>query len=145
MDALKSDDYVALKVSRALKSEILKYKTAKNAKPYTEASEIDLIRKMCKQREDSIEQYNQAGRFDLVLDEQVELNMLKKFLPEPVNESQIQDWLLSYCIHKSWTEEPMVKIAIPKKSMGMVIKDIKEAFPLADGKTISEIVKNNLA
>lgn len=146
MGAMKSDDEVALRTARSLKSEILKYKTSKGAKPYSDEIEQSIIRKMCKQREDSISQYNEAGRFDLVLDEQVELNLLKKFLPEPVKESEICDWLLSYCLQKSWTvpNEPSVKIAIPKKSMGLVIKDTKLAFPTADGKMISDIVKENL-
>ena len=146
LNALKNDDEVALRSARNLKSEILKFKTAKNAKPYTESEEINLIKKMCSRIEESIKQYSEAGRLDLLVDEENELRWLKKFLPEPVKESQIYEYLLSYCIHKSWTvpNEPMIKVAIPKKSMGIVIKDLKSTFPTADGKMISDIVKENL-
>lgn len=146
MDAMKSDDEVALRTARSFKSEILKYKTSKGAKPYSDEIEQSIIRKMCKQREDSISQYNEAGRFDLVLDEQVELDLLKKFLPEPVKKSQIYEYLISYCITKNWVDktESTIKLFIPKKSMGMVIKDLKSVFPTVDGKMISNIVKENL-
>lgn len=146
LDSLKNDDSVSLRSARNLKSEILKFKTAKNAKPYTEAEELNLIKKMCSKIEESIKQYSEAGRLDLVTDEQVELDWLKKFLPEPVKESEIYEYLLSYCIEKDWVnrEESLVKLYIPKKSMGIVIKDLKFVFPTADGKMISDIVKENL-
>lgn len=146
MQALKNDDEVALRSARNLKSKILRFKTAKNAKPYTESEEINLIKKMCSEIEDSIKQYSEAGRFDLLVDEENELRWLKKFLPEPIKESQIYEYLVEYCIHKNWSvqNEPIVKIAIPKKSMGIVIKDLKSKFPTADGKVISDIVKENL-
>lgn len=146
MQALKSDDEVALRSARNLKSEILKFKTAKNAKPYTESEELNLIKKMCSRLEESIKQYSEAGRLDLLVDEENELRWLKKFLPEPVKESQIYEYLVTYCITRNWVDktEPTIKLFIPKKSMGIVIKDLKSVFPTADGKMISDIVKENI-
>lgn len=139
MDAIKSEDSVKLMVARLLKNEISKFKTAKNAKPYTEVEEINLIQKMITQREDSLEQYSKAGRFDLMIDEKNELMLLKTLIPEPVKESEIYDWLSVYCVEQGW--QPLT---IPKKFMGSVIKDAKAEFPTANGKMISEIVKENL-
>ena len=146
LEALKNDDEVALRSARNLKSEILRFKTAKNAKPYTEAEELNLIKKMCSRIEESIKQYSEAGRLDLLVDEENELRWLKKFLPEPVKESQIYEYLVTYCITRNWVDktDSVIKLFIPKKSMGIVIKDLKSVFPTADGKMISDIVKENL-
>ena len=62
LQAMKDKQQGKVKTYRAIKSEIQTFKTAKNAKPYDEAAEITLLKKMIKQREDSIQQYTDAGR-----------------------------------------------------------------------------------
>ena len=94
---MKSGDKVALRAYKNLKAEIQKVKTAKNAKPYTDATEIQLISKMCKNLEDAILDFSKAHRDDLVSDYASELEVLKKLLPEPVNESQIKGELATWC------------------------------------------------
>lgn len=112
-----------VKTYRAIKSEIQAFKTAKNAKPYDEIAEISLLKRMIKQREDSIQQYTDAGRKDLADLENIELIYLKELIPEEPN---ILDWLEDNNYHHI---------------EGSVIKDIKSNFPAADGKMVSEIVK----
>ena len=130
--ALKESDTVVLRTARLLKSEIMKYKTSKDAKPYTDAIETQIIAKMCKQREESISQFKQAERMDLVQSEAEELKWLSTLLPAPVTVEDIKDYIES------------VYGEIPKKEMGIVIKHLKEKFPTADGKTLSDIVKSYL-
>lgn len=141
---MKSGDKVALRAYKNLKAEIQKVKTAKNAKPYTDTAEIQLISKMCKNLEDAISDFSKAHREDLVSDYTSELEVLKKLLPEPVNESQICSFVEEYCLNKNLvgnTEAQENIIQIPKKEMGKVIKVVKETYPQADGKLISSIVK----
>lgn len=141
---MKSGDKVALRAYKNLKAEIQKVKTAKNAKPYTDAAEIQLISKMCKNLEDAILDFSKAHREDLVSDYTSELEVLKKLLPEPVNESQICSFVEKYCLNNNLvgnTEAQENIIQIPKKEMGKVIKVVKETYPQADGKLISSIVK----
>lgn len=141
---MKSGDKVALRTYKNLKAEIQKVKTAKNAKPYTDAAEIQLISKMCKNLEDAILDFSKAHREDLVSDYTSELEVLKKLLPEPVNESQICSFVEEYCLNNNFvgnTEAQENIIQIPKKEMGKVIKVVKETYPQADGKLISSIVK----
>lgn len=136
-------------VLRAIKNEFLVYQTAKNAKPYDEAAEIQLISKMCKKLEDSISSFIEAGREDLATEYRDELEVLKKLLPEPVNEPDIHSALQIWCEGKGFIEDfyneensiDMVSFQIPKKEMGNAIKYLKSEFPQADGKMISEIVK----
>ena len=142
--SMKSGDKVALRAYKNLKAEIQKVKTAKNAKPYTDAAEIQLISKMCKNLEDAILDFSKAHREDLVADYTSELEVLKKLLPEPVNESQICSFIEKYCLNNNFvrsTEAQENIVQIPKKEMGKVIKVVKETYPQADGKLISSIVK----
>lgn len=145
-NSLKAKDTVKLKVFRNLKSEILKFKTQKNAPEYTEVQELKIIQKYAKNLEDAKEQYLQASRDDLVSECIEELQVLRELLPEPVNESELIDWITSTAIQRNWTqpENSSKKIAIPKKEMGNFIKELKLAFPTIEGKIISSLVKNNL-
>ena len=144
---MKSGDKVALRAYKNLKAEIQKVKTAKNAKPYTDSAEIQLISKMCKNLEDAISDFSKAHREDLVSDYTSELEVLKKLLPEPVNESQICSELSEWCRGNHFTQRFQTAIGyeeylvIPKKEMGNAIKHLKSKFPQADGKLISSIVK----
>jgi uncharacterized protein YqeY len=142
--SMKSGDKVALRAYKNLKAEIQKVKTAKNAKPYTDATEIQLISKMCKNLEEAILDFSKAHREDLVTDYTSELEVLKKLLPEPVNESQICSFIEKCCLNNNFvgsTEAQENIVQIPKKEMGKVIKAVKETYPQADGKLISSIVK----
>ena len=145
-ESLKNNDKVALRTARLLKAEILKYKTSKGAKPYTDITEMQIISKMCKQREESILQYKQGGREDLVANEIAEFDWLKALLPEPVTEEDLYDYIMDIAINENWVNKDDIgnRIVIPKREMGNLIKQVKTAFPTADGKIISDIIKTNL-
>ena len=144
---MKSGDKVALRAYKNLKAEIQIVKTAKNARPYNDTTEIKIISKMCKKLEDAILDFSKAHREDLVADYTSELEVLKKLLPEPVNESQICSELSEWCRENHFTQRFQTAIGyeeylvIPKKEMGNAIKHLKSKFPQADGKLISSIVK----
>ena len=146
-ESMKSRNQTELRTYKNLKAEIQKVKTAKNAKPYTDVTEIQLVSKMCKNLEDAILDFSKAHRDDLVADYTSELEVLKKLLPEPVNESQICSELSEWCRENHFTQRFQTAIGyeeylvIPKKEMGNAIKHLKSKFPQADGKLISSIVK----
>lgn len=141
--ALKSQNKTELRAYRNLKAEIQFLKTAKNAKPYDEAVEISLIRKMVDKLSDSITQFQKAHRQDLAFECMSEREVLRKLLPEPVNKSQIcfelGEWAESHNFGFVLSIDNPIRI--PKKEMGNAIKHLKSRFPQADGKMISEIVK----
>ena len=141
-DALKNKQTVELKVYRNLKADIMAFKTQKNAPEYNDATEISIIRKYATKMEDAEKQYSQAGREDLATECREELEVLKKLLPKPVEAQDINSILAGWCVRNNFINtENESKIEIPKKSMGLVIKAMKEVFPTADGKIISEVVK----
>lgn len=123
--ALKSGDKIALKVFRLIKSEILKLKTAKNAKPYDGQAELALLKKMVKQRQDSIEQYKLGNRLDLVEEEQKELDIINKFLPEEPSEEKIQ-FFVNEAVSKGLNKIPdilkYVTGFLPNADKGIIVK-----------------------
>ena len=145
--ALKSQNKTELRAYRNLKAEFLKAETAKGAKPMDEVRQIQVLQKYIKTLENSISDFSKAHREDLVAEYSSELEVLKKLLPEPVNESQIYSELCSWSDNHGFTiienEHPILQI--PKKEMGNAIKFLKISFPQADGKMISNIVKEYVA
>ena len=141
--ALKSQNKTELRAYRNLKAEFLKAETAKNAKPMDEVRQIQVLQKYIKTLENSISDFSEAHREDLVAEYSSELEVLKKLLPEPVNESQIYSELCSWSDNHGFTiienEHPILQI--PKREMGNAIKFLKISFPQVDGKMISHIVK----
>ena len=147
--SMKAKNQIELRAYKNLKAEIQAFKTAKNAKPYNEIAEISIIKKYCEKLEKSILSFSEAHREDLVAEYSDELEVLRKLLPEPVNESDICSFIGSDEKYFSqFTEEYLDESGkiirgrqIPKKEMGNAIKYLKSKFPQADGKMISDIVK----
>lgn len=89
-----------------------------------------------------------AHRDDLMSEYTSELEVVKKLLPEPVNESQIKTTLGIWADKSGYARHDFGEnsyalpiIEIPKKEMGTAIKYLKSKFPTADDKMVSEIVK----
>jgi uncharacterized protein YqeY len=137
--SLVNKDNVSLKVFRNLKTDVMVFKTQKNAPVYDEASELKIIQKYAAKMEDAEKQYLEAGRNDLANECREELEVLRKLLPEPVSEDKIHTFIQDYCAANDFHNNET--IVIPKKSMGIVIKAMKEKFPTVDGKMISELIK----
>lgn len=138
---MKSGDKVALRAYKNLKAEIQIVKTAKNARHYDDTTEIKIISKMCKKLEDAISTFSKAHRDDLVADYTSELEVLKKLLPEPVNESQINSFIESYGTKAGLMDHYKISVEIPRYKMSEVMKEIRNKYPQACGKMVSEIIK----
>jgi len=133
MCAMKAHDKVASETYKLLKAKILEFKTAKNAREYNDAEEINLINKMISDRKNTADIYMQNNRKDLADAELAQADVLQKLLPELPTEKDINEYLNEYYPN-----------GIEKKSMGLVIKEVKEALLGADGKLVSECVKSKL-
>lgn len=133
MEAVKTKGSVKASVYRLIKNEFLKYTTAKNAKPLDDATEITILQKMVKQREESIEAYKKGGREDLIVAEIAEMKVIQELLPEVPTKEDV----VSYVDY--WYPD-----GIEKKQMGIVIKELKEKFVGVDGKMIADVVKERL-
>ena len=130
MEALKAGEKIKAGAFRMLKSEFLLFKTAKNAKPLDDAAEISIIKKMIKQRQDAAKEYLEAGRLELADDELDEVEVLKVLLPAEITEEQIKEAV-----------KEVANATVPiKKNIGVFMKAVKDKYPTADGKMVSQIV-----
>jgi len=98
---------------------------------------IKIISKYAKQLTDSIEQFKKGDRLDLAEKETQELNIVKSFLPEQMSELEIKKIVL-HIIDELGANQIT--------DMGKVMKaTIEKTNGMADGKIISNIVRENLS
>ena len=137
-EAMKAKDQTALTALRAVKSAILLAQTESGAKEdLTKEQELKILQKLVKQRKDSAAIYLEQGRKDLASPELTEAEVINKFLPEAMSEEAIAQ-VVSDTIKKLGAEGI--------KDMGKVMGAVsQELAGKADGKTISNIVKQKLS
>lgn len=139
MGAMKTKDVVATQVYKLIKSEFLKAEKEKDFKGWTDAIEIKILMKMTAQRNDSIEQYTKAGRTDLAEAEKNELMYINKFIPKQPTDEEV----------KAYTQEIIndmksKNMEISMKNMKYVLGEVQKKFSMANGKVVSQVLKDNI-
>ena len=90
--AMKAHDAVATAATRAIKGEILIYKTSEcGSKEVTDADILKMIQKLIKQRKESAEQFTAAGRQELADNELAEAAVMEKYLPKQLSEAEVEE------------------------------------------------------
>ena len=138
-NAMRAKDTIALTTLRALKSAIKNSAIEKGgADAVLDDAEVTaVIRKQVKQRQDSIAQFEQAGRNELAEKEKSEIAILEKYLPAALTQDE-----LDQAVAESIAETG----ATTRADMGKVMKVLQEKTGgRADGKTLSQAVQNKLA
>jgi uncharacterized protein YqeY len=99
---------------------------------------LRLLRAMVKQRRDSVEQYEKGGRQDLADKETAEIAVIESYLPKAASREEIQEAIIAAIGETGATS---------MKDMGKVMKaaQARLADKNADGRAVSEIVKEKLA
>jgi len=136
-DAMKAKNEGVLRSLRAIKAEIIKAKTEPGAGgEINEATEQKFLQKMMKQRRDSLDIFEKQGREDLAIKEKEEIEVIERFLPKQLSEVEIKEAVATIIAQTG---------AISPADMGKVMGVAsKQLAGLADGKTISNIVKELL-
>ena len=98
---------------------------------------LAVIQKMLKQRKDSIEAYQQANRQDLIDQEELEIEVLTKYMPEPLSDEEINQFI----------EEAIETTgAADMKDMGKVVGVLKSKVAgRADMAEVSKLVRQKLS
>ncbi|MEA1897954.1 MAG: GatB/YqeY domain-containing protein [Bacteroidota bacterium] len=136
--AMKERNKEKLEALRSVKSAILLAKTEKGKSSNLDSeTEIKLLQKLVKQRKDSAEIYNEQKRIDLAEKEKFEADIISKYLPAQLSESEIE-----IVIRKIVEISGASSMADMGKVMGMANKELSGK---ADGKTISGIVRKMLS
>ncbi|WP_337865615.1 GatB/YqeY domain-containing protein [Ignavibacterium sp.] len=89
-EAMKSGDKVRLNTVRSIRALILEFEKSGANKELTPEDELKLLTGAAKKRMDSIEQFRNAGRMDLVENEEAELKVLEEYLPKQLTEDEIK-------------------------------------------------------
>lgn len=127
-----------LEALRAVKSAILLAKTQKGAaEDINEEGEIKILKQLVKQRQDSAEMYKQQNREDLYKEEQFQLDIISKYLPQMMSADEVESALKQIIADNGFAG---------MKDMGKVMGQATKAFAgKADNKQVSEIVKRLLS
>ncbi|MFA5403391.1 MAG: GatB/YqeY domain-containing protein [Ignavibacteria bacterium] len=133
--AAKAKDTSRLLVLRTLVSVIKGVALASCRKEVTDEDVLSALVKGVKQREDSITQFEKAGRTDLVENETYQMNVLKEFLPSQMSEDEVKNIVLESIERISAGGEKS------KKLIGAVMKDIAPKLKgKADMKYVLQII-----
>jgi len=135
--AMKAKDEVALRGIRAIKSAILLVKTDGSGVELNETSEVQLLQKLVKTRQESLDIYLKNDRAALAEIEKEEIEVIKRYLPAMLEGEELEAILKQIITEAGATSA---------KDMGKVMGAAnKHLAGKADGRAISDIVKRLLA
>jgi len=134
--AMKSKDAARLSALRMLKAAVMN-KEVEKGRTLEDAEVLQVVAALVKQRRDSIEQFEKAGRTDLVAKEAGEVAVLEQYLPPAATAEEI-DAAIAAAIAETG--------AASAKDMGKVMKAVmpKLAGKNADGRAVNDAVRRKL-
>ena len=134
--AMKAKDKQALKAVRMI-LEAIKQKEIDERIELDDAQVITVIQKMVKQRKDSISQFSDAGRTDLVEIEEAELEIINNYMPE-----QLSDEEVAAVVDKAINDSGANSMKDMGKLMGMLKSQLQGK---ADMSLVSQLIKSKLS
>lgn len=134
--AMKEQDKERLTVLRMVKGA-MQLEHINNKKELNEELLIDCVGKQIKMRNDSITEFEKAGRTDLADKTKEEVKILNDYLPEQLTEEEVIAII----------EEAFAKVnPTSAKDMGLIMREVTPKLKgKTDMKQVSEIIKNKLA
>ncbi len=139
-EAMKAKDQDRLRVLRSLKAKLMEKEIAERQGGEAELSDeqaLQVLTKAAKQRKESIAQFTDGGREDLVANEEMELEIIEAYLPEMMSEDEVRK-IVKDKIEAMGASGPQDM----GKVMGPIMGQLKGK---ADGSLVSSIVKEELA
>jgi hypothetical protein len=134
--AMRAKDSLRMNTIRGLKSAV-KYREIELMKPLDDAGILGVAATEIKRRRDSVEQYRAGNRPDLADKEEAEIRLLQDYLPQQLPAAELE----------AKVDEVIARVgAKGPKDMGAVMKALlPDVQGRADGKVVSELVKQRLA
>jgi uncharacterized protein YqeY len=134
--AMRARDSLRMNTIRGLKSAV-KYREIELMKPLDDAGILGVASTEIKRRRDSVEQYRAGNRPDLAEKEEAEILLLQDYLPQQLTAAELE----------AKVDEVIARVgAKGPKDMGAVMKALlPDVQGRADGKVVSELVKQRLA
>lgn len=135
-EAMKSGDKARLQTIRSIRALILEFEKSGSDKVITPEVELNMLTSAAKKRKESIEQYRNGGRIDLVEIEENELRIIQEYLPKQLTEDEILIEIKKVAAEVGAS----TKNDLPKL-MPVIMKNLKGK---ADGKVIKNLVDSFL-
>lgn len=134
--SMKAQDASRTSTLRMVKAAIMNRQIEKGSELDDEDVQRLLV-SLVKQRRDSIEQYQKAGRAELAAKEQAEIDIIATYLPQGASQEEIEQAVVAAIAETG---------ASSMKDMGKVMKAAQAALAgkNADGRLVSEVVKARL-
>ncbi len=139
-DAMRAKDNVRLTTLRGVIAAFTNEAVALKRTPKDKLSDQEatvVLRRLVKQRKDSLEQFEKGGRKDLANNEKEELKVLEEFLPAQMSEEKIREIVLKKKEELGVTDKSKMG-----QFMGAVMKETKGE---ADGSLVKKIIEEVLA
>jgi len=136
-EAMKAREEARLGTLRLIKTALKKHEVD-SMKPLDEATEMQLLNTLIKQRRDSIDMFRKGNRPELAEKEEAELKLIETYLPAAPAEEEVEA-----AIQAALAETGVTSL----KQMGLVMKaaQAKLAGKRVDGKALSEKVRARLS
>jgi len=138
--AMKAQNTDKTRVLRSIKAKILEKEISERKQGESALSDeqiVEVLMKAAKQRKESIDQFKNGGRDDLVEKEEMELELIENYLPEMMSEDDVRKAVKDQI--EQMNAESMADMG---KVMGALMGKLKGK---ADGALISRIVKEELS
>ena len=134
-DAMRAKDKPRLGTLRLITASIKQQEVDERIE-LDDTQVLTLLDKMCKQRRESINQFEKAGRDDLIAQEVLELDLIQTYLPEQLSEAEITALI----------EETLAATGASSiKDMGKVMGQLKPKLQgRADMSAVSALIKAKL-
>ena len=134
-DAMKNKDSVKKNTIQMIRAQILQ--TEKDSqKELSDDDILKIISKQLKQKNEALEQFEKANRQDLIEQTNKEIAVLKEYMPEMVDVSEIAVKAVEFKVARNYE----------KKDMGKLIKDLKEFYGVREkGKDIATVASQILS
>ena len=133
--SMKNKDSFSLGVIRMAKGAI-QLEAINKKKVLTDEDVVAVISKQIKMRNDSIAEFTKAGRTDLAEQNQKEIEILSKYMPEQLSSDEIDKII----------QEAFEKLNPTSKDMGLIMKEVSSKLKgKADMSLVNAIIKEKLA
>jgi uncharacterized protein len=134
-EAMRARDQLRLDTLRSALSGFI-YKRTEGGRELSDADELDVVRRLVKQRGDSVAEFEKAGRTDLAEKERIEREILLAYLPPQRSAAEVREIVQSV----------LAELPAESRNAGAVMKIVMPQLRgLADGNLVRQIVSEELA
>jgi len=134
-EAMIQKDVFLRDTLRLIMAEVKRFEVDNRQEP-TDEDIFTILKKMAKQRKDSIQQYSEGGRPDLEEIEKNELEVLEKYLPQALAGDALKEVIQTIISENNFSG---------MQDMGNVMKELRSRHPNAEMSEASSLVKELLS